>query len=484
MKRRYILIAAAGIAILGCLFFWARGPGATGRGGSTTKAKPPATAVFLIVVDTLRADRLSCYGYGAHRTVNIDRLADRGVTFDRLQSAASWTTPSMGAMLTSLFPTQLGLVEIPARPGETFEWRQKRGQRSHVLPARTRTLGMVLHDAGFYTGGFVNQPALNFATCYRLGFDDWYWPVGPNQIEKYDPTQRFTPQEWPSTRYADVSDWGLVGQFDGWLEQHGGEERLFAWIHLLTPHRPYEPAEKYAPAPVDGVTEKPTASQRYDGEVRAIDDMIGKIVGSIERHVGWDRSLIVFTSDHGEALGEHGMTEHGHSLHREVVHIPLIVVSPSLSAGERMDRLVSAVDLFPTILALTGESARAPSDIVGTSLIPLIDKDAHRMLYMEGMLYGSTERAIVDQGYKLLYDQQGDVCSLFDLTADPEETVDLATQQTQRAAMMCAKAQEIYGTLLEDHWKRRARAGQEGVESDEDRQRAMEALRSLGYVDD
>lgn len=440
--------------------------------------------MFLIVVDTLRPDRLSCYGYSKHRTSQIDRLAGLGVRLNNAQSTASWTTPSMGAILTSLYPTQLGLVEQRGVSWEKFNWRQKRAQRNHVFSLRTRTLAEVLRDAGFYTGAFVNQPALNVASCYRKGFTDWYSPVGPGEIKKHDPAAAFTQQKWPSTKYADQNDWELVNQFEQWLGGNGDKDKLFCWVHLLTPHRPYEPAAKYAPPkPQDG---RASASDRYDGEIRAVDDMIGHLLQSIETYVGLDRSLIVFTSDHGEAFGEHGMTEHGHTLHQEVIHVPLIIASATLPAGSVVEHQVSTIDLFPTILNLTGLSSKIPADLSGVSMVPLDASQRRTSLYSEGMLYGSTERSMIRNNFKVMYDKQDGACSLFDIVSDPMELVDIADQNAQTATTMCAEVQKIYQALQGD-FRARFVASNDTKTSDErtrERERALEALKSLGYVGD
>ena len=150
----------------------------------------PPRAVFLIVIDTLRADRLSCYGYKSHQTANIDALADRGVLFENAFTNASWTVPGMGTIMTSLYPTQLGLVEQPASPGRRFAWRDRREQILYTLSLSMTTLAEVFHGAGYQTAGFVNQPALNNRDGFVQGFDDWFYPVGGDTVIHRDPKDR------------------------------------------------------------------------------------------------------------------------------------------------------------------------------------------------------------------------------------------------------------------------------------------------------
>jgi len=448
---------------------------------------PAPDAVFLIVVDTLRPDRLSCYGCATHTTRHIDRLASMGVKFTRAQSVASWTRPSVGAILTSLYPTQLGLTEVPAGPGRTFQWRERRKQQSYAIPPHAKTLGEMLSNGGFRTAAFVDQPGLNSNKGYQRGFDEWYYPTGLDIIERHDSDHTFSPQVWPSTKYAYQSDLALVREFDSWLSEHG-KEKVFVWLHLLTPHRPYSPPAEYAPTPSPTDGSKPTPSQRYDGEVRAVDDMIGLTMDAIERHVGLNRSLIVFTSDHGEEFGEHGMSEHGHSLHREVIRVPLLIAAPSIPRGRTIDDYVRLIDILPTTLGITGMASAAPSTLQGTDLLPIITgEEAHLPVFSEAMLYGSTERSLIEHGFKLMYDEQGEQYRLFDVVADSQEAIDVADKHEPRFRSMQENLRTLHDRLQDDHqrWRRAASERIISREKEELEQlRALEALRALGYVGD
>jgi arylsulfatase A-like enzyme len=141
-------------------------------------------AIILIVADSLRPDRLSCYGYEGHHTPNIDRLANIGMLYTDAQAAGSWALPSVGAILTAQFPPQLGLVETPADPD--LEWHEHRPQLSLAIPARTPTLPQLLAEAGFHTAAFVNQPVLTRDEGFMSGFDEWYFPLGNRRIRRYE----------------------------------------------------------------------------------------------------------------------------------------------------------------------------------------------------------------------------------------------------------------------------------------------------------
>lgn len=447
-------------------------------------ARPsPPEAVFLIVVDTLRSDRLSCYGYQGHETPHMDRLAEMGVKFTRAHAVASWTVPSMGAMLTSLHPTQLGLIERPAPAGKRFEPREKRGQRAYTLPLFPRTLAEILNEAGYRTAGFVDQPALNFGGGFLQGFVDWFYPVGPDEIKHHDPKVPLAPQEWPGLKYADRSDLALILEFDKWLSVHA-DEKVFVWLHLLTPHRPYKPAAKYMPQPGNVEGTEPSEAERYDGEVRAVDEMIGTILDAIEKHVGIKRSLILFTSDHGEELGERGMKDHGHTLHREVIQVPLIIASPALPRGSTVDAFVREIDFLPTLLELVDQKLSVPAEAEGVSLMAAIKRESVSLsVFSEGMLYGSTERSLIQNGYKLMYDEQGEQHRLFDVLTDPDETIDLAADEPERRDAMRSDLWNLHNRMRNEYLDR---FGPQlaSPKSREETQQALNALRALGYVDD
>ncbi len=440
-------------------------------------------AVFLIVVDTLRSDRLSCYGYEGHETPNIDRLAEMGVKFTRAYSVASWTVPSMGAMLTSLYPTQLSLIEYPGPPGKRFEPREKRRQRAYTLPGFPETLAEILNESGFRTAGFVDQPALNYGNGFLQGFMDWFYPVGPDEIKQHDPQVPLVAQEWPGLQYADRSDLALIREFEKWLSTNAGS-RPFVWIHLLTPHRPYKPAAKYMPQGGHEELGEPSDADRYNGEVRAVDDMVGLILDAIDRHIGLGRSLIVFTSDHGEELGERGMKDHGHTLHREIIQIPLLICSPLLPRGRTVDTHVREIDLVPTMLTLLDQEPSIPENSEGTNLIETIMKKGQSLpVFSEGMLYGSTERSLIEGGFKLMYDAQEEQPRLYNVLSDPGETVDLAAEQPERRDTMRSALWHLHNRLRNEYVDR---FGSQSTtpQSEEDQQRALDALRALGYVGD
>ena len=435
--------------LIGCLALTAAGLVAGCRGES-----PPA--IFLITVDTLRPDKLSSYGFDGGQTPHVDRLAAIGARFAEARAVASWTAPSMGAMLTSLYPTQLGLVESDRREARRPRPREKRDQRSWVLPESADTIAERLRRAGYATAAFVNQPALNEGG-FAQGFAVWR-------------TAEASQQNWGTDGHlVSETDRRLAGEFDLWLrEERAGP--IFAWIHLLTPHAPYISHLPSEPAPAG------SDAARYEAEVRVADEIVGQLLDSIDREIGLMKAHIVFGSDHGEAFREHGPNDywHGHSLHAQVTRVPLIVASERVARGSVVEEDVRTLDILPTILDLAGLPAAAGPPTEGQSLLAPASRAA-RVTYAEGMLYGPTERSLVREGFKLVEDDGHGGARLYDLRVDPAELHDLSAQRPQQTAEM--------RQMLIEH---RERLESSAIEADRDvppTPEMNEALRALGYVE-
>jgi arylsulfatase A-like enzyme len=445
---------------------------------------PRVDAVFLIVVDTLRSDRLSCYGYSLHDTPGIDELAQRGVLFTHAQSASSWTAPSMGAALTSLYPRQLGMVERPAAEGETFDWRETRRQIHYTPPVNETTIAEIFGEAGWHTAAFVNQPALNHKLGFSQGFVDWFYPTTVDSVIKHETGKPMGLQDWDgvaATAYP--RDSLLVDTFEEWFAHQKGEQ-LFVWLHFLTPHSPYLPVERYRKRwlrkqePVS-LVEKSLA---YDDEIRSVDALVGRVVRIIESNVGLENSLIVFMSDHGEEFGDHGKYGHGHSFHREVVEVPVILAGPSLPAGEVVDETVRTIDLLPTILDLVGEPERTPVTALGVSLIPLIRGDRDELpAFSEGVLYGGAQASLNDGRHKLMYEKQGERYHFFDVVKDPNEETDIAKEEPMTFARSRKTMSDFQDWLAQDYEHRSQ--GDSTLAGPEDEE-VLKALRALGYIND
>ena len=431
----------------------------------------PPSSIFLIVVDTLRADRVAGDSETRQPTPNLDRLAALGTVFTNAHASASWTVPSMGALLTSRHPTQLRLVERSDGRLEHAE-HPHRAQLAYEPPAQVTMLAEALRDAGLHTAAFVDQPGLSSSGFLR-GFEERFLPNPRNRIRRYSDEQELPRHNWPrSMQHSHRIDRALVGSFRRWLAK-GKHRPVFAWIHLLTPHRPYLSRPR-------GEAQAANASpaELYDAEVRAADALVGEILDAIEDSVGLTSAHIAFTSDHGEGFDEHGIDEHGNSMHYELLHVPLILASPALPRGTHSERLISSLDLMPTLLELAGVTTM-PEGLEGRSFAGAgREPDPERTVYSEGVLYGETQRSLISQGYKLIESSSG--LELFDTTRDPEERVDLADREPERTRELHDEMRALHERLLRDA---EALGGEPVSLSDPEQRATRDALRALGYLE-
>jgi hypothetical protein len=295
----------------------------------------PRPNVIVYLVDTLRADHLGCYGYDKPVSPNLDRFAEGATLFETTIAQAPWTRPSVTSILTGLNPLEHGVRTLEDR-----------------LPDAAETLPEKLRTAGYRTTAFSTNWHVSAETGLAQGFDDFV----------------FFPQDPDSP--------GINRRVLAWLDAHRGTKPFFLYIHALDPHAPYTPPEdlrqRFAPhsRPQAGMTESLkriyTARGRrrveriaevaplYDAEIAANDRSFGALLAALKDRKLFDDTLIVFVSDHGEALGEHHDFGHARSLHAEQLDVPLVVKLPRQTRGERVSRLARHVDLLPTLLAAAG----------------------------------------------------------------------------------------------------------------------------------
>lgn len=384
-------------------------------------------------------------------------------------------------MMTSLYPTQLGLVELPGPTGKHYEWQELRDQADYTVSLAETTLAEILHEAGYSTAAFVDQPGLIESGNFFQGFDEAYFPSGVKKITRFDPSTLEYPKWAPFLKHAYKNDLQLIVEFSEWLSARQ-DQKLFVWLHLLTPHWPYDPPARFMPNGETARTDDQKLDERfYNGEVRATDDLIGRITEAIDGYIGLENATIVFTSDHGEGLGEHGMHDHGHSLHAEVLSVPLIMTAPSLPKQRTVDVDVRTIDILPTILDLVGVDGVPQPALEGTSLTPMmINSDKSTLpVFSEAMLYGSTERSLSSGEFKLMFDEQGQSFRLFDVAKDPAEIDDVADRHPERTEQLRDALLSIHDELVVDRQRRVGSAPQEPAQRKE---RMLRALRALGYV--
>jgi arylsulfatase A-like enzyme len=462
MKLRAPGIVGLGIGLLGLAVVFA--------GGRLRPLQSPAPAVtplniVLVSIDTLRADHVGCYGYHRDTTPNMDRLARKGHRFDRAFTPMPTTFPSHAAMLTSLYPTQLGV----------------RRNGDH-LPDQALSLTQILRSKGYETAAFVSSSPMNGRYGLSRGFD------------RYDDTG-----EVPKRRGEDTVAAALT-----WLGQKRNGP-FFLFVHLVDPHTPYHapqafrrrfdaPDEAMPPAygfvanPSIFTLEKINACIRaYDAEIGHADAALGTLVGDLDKRGLGDSTVTIVVADHGESMGEllkrFGFAfDHGKFLYAHEIRVPLIVsLPPRLSAPAEVvhDLPVSLLDLMPTVLDLLGIDA--PKRTAGRSLLPLIrgQKMLPVVLRAERRSFEQPPKrflmgrgsAVLDWPWHLLT-SDGTKPELFDLLSDPEETTDLTAGHARLAAKLAGDVRR-WSLGLTPLW------GAGLPEGDPD---ALGRLRALGYV--
>jgi membrane-anchored protein YejM (alkaline phosphatase superfamily) len=220
---------------------------------------------------------------------------------------------------------------------------------------------------------------------------------------------------------------------DAWLERNAGE-KVFVWLNLLSAHKPYNPPPwtMRRTTALEEFGSTVASSDQYDGEVLLVDELVGRAVGAVDARVGRDRSAVILTSGNGVEFGEHGREGWGHGMFFENLRVPLIVRAPSAPAGRTVPTIVRTIDILPTALELAG--VEAPEGIFGESLVPLFPgAGVHRMVFAEGVLFGTGQRTLSVGTDKLLYDDRSGRFVVFDVIFDPMETVDVRLAHPERA---------------------------------------------------
>ena len=395
--------------------------------GGTPPAGPfPQANVFLITIDTLRADRLSVYGYDQIETPNIDAFASESVLFERAFSQAPLTLPSHASLFTGQQAAQHGVREnVGFKLGEQSE-----------------NLAEYLKDKGYRTGGAVSTMVLRRSTGIAQGFDFYDDNLGLGlraNIRTY--------QERPGKDTA--------ARLKAFLNK-ASDQPTFAWLHIFEPHTPYA-------APAEFARKYPT--RPYDAEVAYADHLMGEFFNFLKEKGLYENAIIILHSDHGEGLGDHGEAEHGLFTYREAIHVPLIIRLPSAErAGQRISQNVALTDIKATVQQLLGHQ---PTQTDGLNIIN--DKLPERPIYAEtrtgSLNYGWYDYRSVIQGD--LHYQEGYEPELFDLDNDFLEKNNLfGTRKIPDTA-----------TALMDQM---AGAGNQETTGISDEEKAM--LESLGYT--
>jgi arylsulfatase A-like enzyme/cytochrome c-type biogenesis protein CcmH/NrfG len=394
--------------------------------------------LVLVTIDTLRADRLGCYGYSKIETPNLDKFARKGVLFENAVSQSPLTPPSHASMFTGMYPTV----------------HKVRNTGGFILKPSNTTLAEILQQQGWETAAFVGASVLK----KRFGFDQGF-AVYDDQMP--EPDASGMASDYPERPAGEVVDRAI-----GWLDSQSGKP-FFVWVHVFDPHTPYNPPspfrEKYRGRP-------------YDGEVAYTDQQLGRLFEALERKSPPQNTLIAVLSDHGESLSEHGEYTHGVFLYDSTLRIPFMMAGPGVPAGLRVKQQARTIDLLPTLLELMG--GKAPQGVQGTSLAPAFaGKDAAtKYSYAETLFpkvnMGWAElRGIRTNRWKYIRAPRPE---LYDLVQDPTETTNVIASHSTEVQELEAQLKAVTASG--------GSQGSEKVETALVDRRTMEQLKSLGYL--
>ena len=457
--------------------------------------------VLIYVIDTLRADHASVYGYQRETTPFLKKLAATGVLFDDCQAQATWTKPSIASLFTSIYSYTHGI-----------------SNDYDTIPKGVSTLAEQLRNAGYVTANISASPWAGRITGLQRGFD---------YVMEFPVIQRHR------TDAADrATDSAAVNKVVfPWLERHR-DEPFFLYAHATDPHAPYRPPagfeEKFAnPAETaefnrDYATLRDKgqygggtvvsregcrkngidpdkffrrAIDRYDGEILHNDANLESLVGKLKEFGILDNTLVIVVSDHGEEFWDHGWTAHGHSLYQELAHCVFLMWNPKMLGGpRRVAEPVQLIDVMPTVLDLL--SLKAPDIVQGQSLVPLIkgspfhrrspvmtSRFAHPNAKPNGLVPENRINAfaLIERNWKLIYREKGKEVGLsrvelYDRRSDRTETKNVADAHPEDVERMMTEL----GKWVDAQKQIRAVLGK-GARSTLDQQ-TLDQLRSLGYI--
>ncbi len=423
----------------------------------------PGCNVLLISIDTLRSDHLGCYGYERSTSPNIDLLSDDGVTFLSTSAQAPSTTTSHASLFTSLLPSHHGAFY----------------SRNAPLPAQAVTMAELLQGDGYQTVSFNDGAQLSAQFGFAQGFD------------------QYTSVKHGASEYSRFED--TVRSAVNWLENRE-EGRFFLFLHSYHTHHPYTPEkrfidefdEDYQGDLPDAISlellnkinrgelhltrkDKAHIKTLYDAEIRQMDQAFSVLVEWLKQEGIYRSSLVIFTSDHGEEFGEHGiMGWHSHTLYDELLRVPLIIKFPGNHfSGKTVGPMVRSIDILPTILDIVDIP---PLDVFeGQSLMELVKgrSEEPRPAIAQQDLQDQTPVTLRSGNWKYYRPPPPQEPLLFELGRDPLESLNVAARHPEILTELEQQLALILARLPE------ATAGPR-VEVTED---LKEQLRSLGYTE-
>lgn len=422
--------------------------------------------IILIVIDTLRTDHVGCYGYQRNITPNIDRLAQEGILFKNAISAAPWTLPSIASILTSQYPSVLGVRD-----------------KLTVLDRRFPLLPKVLKQYNYTTHGIFAAGNLLPQLGFGRGFDDYY--------------DRRSRRRGAGIVSPDVTREAVS------LLRKSHKQPFFLFLHYFDPHYNYILHKQYDYYPDYRGKVKSNHSiidlwhklhelseddvryllALYDSEITFTDEYIEKFLDELKKQGFYEDSVIIVTADHGEEFLERGWLGHAITLHEELLHVPLIMKLPGYGARV-IDSPVGLIDIVPTIYQYMG--LKMPDGLEGRALdISRGDSIASRPIFSETFSSQGRRpnpkpvafRSMVLGNWKFIYDEIRDSEQVYNLSEDPHERNDLSGQHSEQNKML----RQLLSKWL-NYVKTKQKVGPVPDESELFTPEQREQLESLGYL--
>lgn len=379
------------------------------RGGTP----PERPSIFLVTMDALRPDHLGSYGYQKGTSPNIDSFASDSLLFENCFAHAPETRFSFGSILTGYFPHETTVID------------------NKPLPEGVKSIAEILREKGYTTVAVISNFMLRAGRGYEQGFT-----VYDDRMEDIEQVRK-----WPERTAERTTDRAIE------LLRRFKDESLFMWIHYQDPHGPYTPPEPYSklfenpgqePRPIrvnkslsgrggipayqdTGLTDDYYSYlERYDGEIRYMDDHFRRFLDEAASLGFYDSSLFILTSDHGEGMGEHDyFFAHGDNLYQEMLHVPLVLRYGDGLRGRRKE-FVQHLDIVPTILAALGETPD-PS-YRGRNLLQLPEEDIEIFAEMNSAFVRDSQKfSLLTRDGKLIYTPRDGTYEYYDLSVDPGE---------------------------------------------------------------
>ncbi len=401
------------------------------KAASRSKADHKPFNVLLITIDTLRPDRLSCYSREHLKTPNMKAFAEKGVLFSHAFAHTSTTLPSHTNIMLGTTPLYHGVHE----------------NSNFIVQKEFLTLAELLKQNGYSTGAFVGSYSLDSRFGLNQGFDVYDGHYDRSEFKRFANLERKAG--------------AVVTSALGWLRDQSSP--WFLWVHCFDPHTPYDPPEPY---------KTQYAGRLYDGEVAYVDHVLGELFRFLQTHHDDENTLIIFTGDHGESLGQHGEKTHAFYAYNSTIWIPLIIRAPGVKP-RTVDQYACHTDIFPTVCDVLG--IKKPSFLQGTSLLPAFNgkKLPKRSIYFESLYPYYTRGWAPIRGLMTGKDKyvESPIPELYDLKKDFNENINLAGKKKldkyrKQLKTLMVKFSSPESTKAKQRFDRKA----------------VEKLSSLGYV--